>query len=431
MRQIRTLCYHKVSDDNIDFNNTHVSISNFDSQMRLLKTHYEIVSLEYYDEAVRMSGPEAVAVSFDDGYADVFNNALPILEKYKIPATVFITTGDIDSRFANFSERIIEAILTPRNYKDYFELDDENIRCRWSTRDFNERLELYRSLGQFFRHLSAQERKKYEQYLYEWAGVQDEQAKSKRSLKMEELKKLAESPYITIGSHSVNHVSLKWISEEQQKYELDESKCFLENAINRRIDMFAYPWGSRDDYTNDSKEMIKAAGYKYAFTTSNCRIEENFDRYELPRWVVYNYDVEAFKSNSLRIPPNSFDQANISSNKECDNKEMSNIVYIGSVENDRIIRTATAILIWGYGHDGKNIYSYLKNTGLEDKIVAFGDNDASKQGQSKEGRSILSLRKVIGLQADLGLHIIVCGIHKWELCFSLSEQGLHNIHVFL
>lgn len=92
------LCYHRISNYFDDFNLMNVSIHNFEMHMKYIKEHYEIVSLEdLVKECSHDAKRNQVAITFDDGYRDVYRNAFPILEKYQIPATVFITTGNIDS----------------------------------------------------------------------------------------------------------------------------------------------------------------------------------------------------------------------------------------------------------------------------------------------------------------------------------------------
>lgn len=86
------LCYHSIADDNWTYS---VGPKEFERQIKHLKRNYNVVSLpEIIDKKNRKAG-NLVAITFDDGYEDIYTNALPILKKYKVTGTVFIV-GDND-----------------------------------------------------------------------------------------------------------------------------------------------------------------------------------------------------------------------------------------------------------------------------------------------------------------------------------------------
>jgi peptidoglycan/xylan/chitin deacetylase (PgdA/CDA1 family) len=92
------LLYHRVDDVKKDPQHLCVSLTNFDLHMRFLSESYECINLSELISRIKTNslvGGEAV-VTFDDGYLDNLNNALPILEKYNIPATIFISTSSLD-----------------------------------------------------------------------------------------------------------------------------------------------------------------------------------------------------------------------------------------------------------------------------------------------------------------------------------------------
>src|ERR1051325_11256188 len=88
------LMYHRIADPKCDPWGLAVAPSSFDQQMRALRTHRCPLSLdEFVERLERGSLPRlAVAVHFDDGYADTVLAAKPVLEEHAVPATVFITT---------------------------------------------------------------------------------------------------------------------------------------------------------------------------------------------------------------------------------------------------------------------------------------------------------------------------------------------------
>jgi len=99
VRGFHILMYHHVTDRDEVFL-PHVTARVFGRQMEYLKREYRVRGL---DELMEMVGrgekipARSVAITFDDGYEDVYLNAFPVLKRYDLPSTVFVSTGFIDS----------------------------------------------------------------------------------------------------------------------------------------------------------------------------------------------------------------------------------------------------------------------------------------------------------------------------------------------
>ena len=125
MRRIKILCYHKILNSINDINSINVSPENFEEQLRYLVNNFDVISLDNLEEEIHKDGKNAVAITFDDGCSDVLYNALPILERYNVPATLFITTGNIGIDKENWMDDIIRCIMEPSIQQDVFVLEDE------------------------------------------------------------------------------------------------------------------------------------------------------------------------------------------------------------------------------------------------------------------------------------------------------------------
>jgi peptidoglycan/xylan/chitin deacetylase (PgdA/CDA1 family) len=105
------LMYHRINDTNND-QDISVSPKNFKFQIKYLKRNFDVISLDELIKRLKQNyllERDVVAITFDDGYKDNFTNAYPILEKYDIPATVFIITGLINQNSKMLSsEEIIK-----------------------------------------------------------------------------------------------------------------------------------------------------------------------------------------------------------------------------------------------------------------------------------------------------------------------------------
>src|SRR6185437_16867850 len=92
----RILYYHRVNDEDDPFFHA-ISTQLFAQEMRFVARHYKVVSLAELLRHLESDSTETVvAVTFDDGYQDNYLNAFPVLERYCIPATIFLTTGSMD-----------------------------------------------------------------------------------------------------------------------------------------------------------------------------------------------------------------------------------------------------------------------------------------------------------------------------------------------
>ena len=93
------LLYHRIAEPENDIYQLSVSSENFENQLIYLSNKFKIISLNELANSLksRKLGKGRLVITFDDGYADNLHNALPILEKYGIPATIFITTSNIDN----------------------------------------------------------------------------------------------------------------------------------------------------------------------------------------------------------------------------------------------------------------------------------------------------------------------------------------------
>ena len=89
------LLYHRINNTKNDYNRITVEEEYFRAHMSFLKENYKVITFE---EMLSYEGEDdAVTITFDDGFSDFYEKALPVLMEYEIPATVFITTGKLDT----------------------------------------------------------------------------------------------------------------------------------------------------------------------------------------------------------------------------------------------------------------------------------------------------------------------------------------------
>lgn len=422
------LCYHRISNYYDDFNLMNVSVHNFEMHMRYIKNHYEVLSLEQLMNEIRNDNEgDQIAVTFDDGYRDVYKNVFPILKKYSIPATAFITTKNIDTTEENWPDLVMRVCMQPAVYHDYFDMENELITLRCNTRNLQERCDFYVNVGNICARLDAQSRNKQLQELKLWAGLSGEGRESRRILSAEEIRLLAGNPLITIGSHTETHPVLKEMSKEEKLYEIKDSKDKLEKITGKDITLFAYPYGGKNDYDGGTIELLKSNGYQMAFTTEAGKIEACNDLFQIPRYVVYNYDEAGLANFFHGILGGS--EKNDGNKKE---KRRTQLAYVGRLKDDiEILYGKKKIIIWGYGYWGKELYAELKMMGLGTRVFAFGDKNAEMYGMTEDGISVLCTKKIAEIVGKDEMVILIKGIYDWEIFTELKGKGFEDLHIIM
>jgi len=286
------LLYHRVTVLPSDPHALAVSPENFRSQMLFLKRNFPLV--RFADDWSGRKEP-AVAVTFDDGYADNALEALPVLAEVGVPATFFVSTGTIGTREEFWWDELERLLFGKIAYPAQFLLRDAVFAKGWPTESPDQRRLLHDELHCLFsRKIGPSSREDWLDQLRSWAGLDRSGRESHRPLTPEELKTMAASPWATIGAHTVTHTPLTLLAVEEQRQEIIGSRQQLESLVGREISVFSYPFGTRLDYDQRSLRLCREAGF--------CKVASNFpgqahrwtDPCQIPRQLVRNWDLQTF-----------------------------------------------------------------------------------------------------------------------------------------
>ena len=105
---------------------------------------------------------------------------------------------------------------------------------------------------------------------------------------------LAQGGLIEIGAHTVTHSVLAALTPSSQREEIKESKRFLEELLGRKVASFAYPYGRRCDYSEQSVALVREAGFAHACSNFAGVVGRNSDLFQLPRVQVRDWDGDEF-----------------------------------------------------------------------------------------------------------------------------------------
>jgi len=259
------LMYHRIADDDDDLC---VPPATFDRQMELLKARVRVLPLGAIVRRLASVLPlttDIAAVTFDDGYRDNLDLALPILERHGLPATVFVTTGFVDGTRRPAGERLRAAVTALRvcggGAGAWPERDatDRLVRAALAERDVR------RCIATLHTHLKRVPAAHSERVLDEIERLAGSPPSANRMLDWEAVRCLARRG-VEIASHTITHPILSRVSLERAEHELCESKRRLEAEIGQPVSGFAFPNGQAGDFTADHITILQRLGYAYACT---------------------------------------------------------------------------------------------------------------------------------------------------------------------
>lgn len=220
-----------------------------------------------------------VVFTFDDGYEDNLTHAYPVFRKHNVPFTVYITTGLPDGGCILWWYLLEDLILNSSN----IEFEHDNNKFRFRTQTDIERETAFRGIRSLF--IKADE---VAMNLLVHALFKKENLYKKNhelSLNWDQVRQLSLDPLVTIGSHTINHYSLKALAYEQSYVEIAESKKKLEARIDSEVKHFCYPLGL---FGSKEEEILEKCGYQSAVTIKMANIfKENYRYpYALPRIMI-------------------------------------------------------------------------------------------------------------------------------------------------
>lgn len=282
------LMYHRVlpkNDPRFDLEEPGMIVtpSTLDMHLTELKKHFELVSLDNWVKSYEQGKPlpdKACAITFDDGWFDNYEYAMPILRAHQVPATVFAVAEKANTDF-RFWPNIVLGLISMKSSKKLarhpmFEEASELARSDYSGERAAEcllNLKKY-SEDEIFRALDSINWKKAFK-------------KSKPELMgWKQLIELQDSGLITIGSHTNTHRRLETeLSDAVLEDEIGASRTKLQDALDSRIDYFCFPNGI---YNEKTLNLVRQ-NYRAAVTTDHgINDSETLALHELKRIALHD-----------------------------------------------------------------------------------------------------------------------------------------------
>lgn len=286
---ITVLRYHsiqvdpKLNHDVIDSDIVH-PLDVFAEQMEFVARKYIPVSMDevsLFLEGKKPIPKNAIAVTFDDGFADNYEVANPVLKRFGIPATFYVTVSSIASRALPWFCYIRYAFIKTSKRKWY----DSETGIERNIETLCDNLAVFRIVANRCAALSNIEQKKYVKKIELDLDVSPFSGPD-LILSWEQIRKLNNDGHI-IGSHTMTHPNVAYLDNSDQKWELDESKLILENKLGVLCNHFSYPHPTlHPHWSEQTVALTAAAGYKTATTTTLGVVREGDNPFIIKRVFV-------------------------------------------------------------------------------------------------------------------------------------------------
>jgi peptidoglycan/xylan/chitin deacetylase (PgdA/CDA1 family) len=193
---LTVLLYHRITNLPHDPQLLSVSPERFEEQLVFLKKIGKIITVNQFEEIIRNNiafPPKSFLITFDDGYADNYIEALPILERQGVQAIFFVSTSHIDTKKEFWWDNLERIFLLDAETPKMLEIEFLNTKVVIPTSTKLEKVYAYRKLHKILKPLVATENERIIQKLLAWANLPLVGRETHRVMTTEELKKLSKS----------------------------------------------------------------------------------------------------------------------------------------------------------------------------------------------------------------------------------------------
>jgi peptidoglycan/xylan/chitin deacetylase (PgdA/CDA1 family) len=276
-----------------------VSVAAARNQLTYLRRHFSVVPLCALLEQLGSGKPlldRTVAITIDDGRRNCYGSFFPLLRELGIPATFFVVSSFIRGEDWIWTDKVLwlsdqgnrPPDLAPGRIESFFAMLNQ---MRPEARNARV-VALASNMG---------------------INIPKEPPLKYAPCSWTELREMADSGLVEIGSHTVTHPILATIGDNECWEELTISRAQIEEGLGRKIRLFCFPNGKPCDYRPNQLWQVKEAGYAGAVVTSFGMVDRGADLYQLPRIGVsgkldhltfrkYVDGVELYQSRFLPIP---------------------------------------------------------------------------------------------------------------------------------
>ena len=268
-RNIPIIFYHEIgNNDKDELTEFSVSVDHFEKQIQWLSRHFNVVSINKLISHIKGESNlpgKVAAITFDGGYLGNYQYAFPIMKKYSVPATIYVTTNSVDGNIP-WERKLLYLIFLTK--KERFKLNYNDEEHEFEIKNSMQKRPVKKILQDYMSKLDSDEQDNLLKKISQNLDVELSGLAQKLFLSWDQIREMDKNPLVEIGSHTLSHPRLTDISIEEAKREILDSKIHIEDKLGEEITTFCYQDGR---LSNEIKLSVKNAGYSsgLAVTTSN------------------------------------------------------------------------------------------------------------------------------------------------------------------
>lgn len=292
------LCYHRVGTEGVPlFSRLDPRV--FELQMKYVRKHYRLLPLGQLCR--ELANGDAVqptlAITFDDGYRDLYSHAFPVLQKYEIPATIYLIGKSMETGESPWYDRIFVALDYALGGSIEVEMNGPR---QFALTSVAARREAAWEIVCFLRTIANAHRQKW--CLAFEARMNPPQEKlERRMLDWDQVRSMQASG-IDFGAHTMTHPSVARLDPANLDAELRASRKLLEAGLHGPVLDFAYPFGKTSDCLSATDDCLAQCGYRSAVTTIEGINSAGADLFRLSRMQISDdRSLSLFAFNLARI----------------------------------------------------------------------------------------------------------------------------------
>ncbi|MCF8253272.1 MAG: polysaccharide deacetylase family protein [Bacteroidia bacterium] len=247
----------------------------FEKVVLLLKSKYTMVELAFFENSDNYLKKKGFChLTFDDGDRTFYTIAYPILKKYNVPATIFVSPKSVVNQENFWFQKV----------QDF----DKNTMNKILSKELSLPLEKISKTG-FINILKCLTLTQINEIIVRYKKETNTQAKSFQNMNLSEIFEVEKSGLITVGAHTLNHPILKNENDKICFKEISESITDLQKLLGHEIKYFAYPNGApKEDFGDREIEILNKQNIAIAFSSESKFISRNVNRLAFPRLGLSN-----------------------------------------------------------------------------------------------------------------------------------------------
>jgi peptidoglycan/xylan/chitin deacetylase (PgdA/CDA1 family) len=270
MNKLTILCYHGIVDDVLNgFNSSgkHLHLAHFKKQMEYVAKNYQIITMmdvENFYQGKTSLPKKSVAITFDDGYANNYKIAHPILKNLGLKATLYLATGYIGRNKLMWTDKLELAILNMTCKNFWLHL---NTKRFFDVSTLNNKIISLNLIKKYLKKLPTENVFLILNEIFKYAGNYEKLITEDlhKFLSWNEVKFMHDSGIWEIGAHTVDHFSLGVLTPANGIEQITRSISDIKKALNTKEPvLFSYPEGLKFDMPKYSVDYLNEIGLKSA-----------------------------------------------------------------------------------------------------------------------------------------------------------------------